>query len=1006
MVSATAWMERLRARGVRAHIAFLCAACILPLLAVSLFATWRLAAAEKDASRVQLIGTARALSAAIDLKLENAFAALSALATSPALTPETLTDFYHQSATVAAAHNARVLVVDADGRELMNTGDKPGPTGRTLQVRTYFERSLATSTPQVSDVMTIRHRPQVSAYVPVIRDGHRWVLMMSFVVGELARVLGQQDLPPSWTVTIVDRQGRILARNTDMDRLAGTPLPAALRERVTPATSGAFEADAPDGHPVFGAFVRSPFSGWTVVIGLPAAEVTGPIARSFWQIGLAAAALLLLGLALVALVGGHLARSLDRLSQAALALAEDLPWVPFHSTIREVNDVVAAHQAADNLLRQRAHERDEAEARLRDAVDSISEGFVIYDASDRLVMCNQRYLELYPNSAAVMVPGTRFEDILRRGLANGEYADAAGREDEWLAERLHAHRQASGIVEQHLSDGSWVMVTERRMRDGGIAGLRIDITARKKAEADAEAVRARVADWAGAATDWFWETDSDCRLTFISEGFEKAIGIDSAAVLGRSIYFDGEPHVADVLARRPVRDVLLERHDNGRSYAIRISGKPVYDADGEFIGYRGTTRNVTEELKADRELARQSEIFSTLIDKLPIGVGLVGRDMCWMAFNRAFLDMYELSPDDIHVGDPFEKLPRIMAERGEYGSVDVDEEVRRRMEIVLRAEPFQMERTRPGRRTIELRRVPLSGGGFVSTYIDVTAAKRREADLEDIRARLERQAVELDAARIAAERAHESAVAANAAKSRFLANMSHELRTPLNAILGFSEIMSKKLLGPLEGTYHAYAQDIHVSGQYLLRLIGDLLDLSKIEVGQMELREEMVDLPDLASECMRLLLDKAQAGAVTVETKLPPKFPLVFADRLRLKQALLNLLSNAVKFTPQGGRVDVTGELAADGGAVISVADTGIGMEAADIALALEPFRQIENALTRRTEGTGLGLPLTKSLIEMHGGTLSVTSAPGRGTRVDLWLPPDRLIWPPTDEASAQAGAS
>ncbi len=338
---------------------------------------------------------------------------------------------------------------------------------------------------------------------------------------------------------------------------------------------------------------------------------------------------------------------------------------------------------------------------------------------------------------------------------------------------------------------------------------------------------------------------------------------------------------------------------------------------------------------------------------------------------------------------------------------DVEAEVRRRMDIVRRGEPFHLERTRPGGTTIEIRRVPLSGGGFVTTYIDVTAARRREADLQDIRARLERQAIELDAARIVAETARESAAAANAAKSRFLANMSHELRTPLNAILGFSEIMSKTLLGPLQGPYHAYAQDIHVSGQYLLRLISDLLDLSKIEVGQMDLREEMVDVPDLANECMRLLLDKAQAGGVTLETQVSAEFPLVFADRLRLKQALLNLLSNAVKFTPAAGRVTVTARLVpANGGAVIAVGDTGIGMKAADIALALEPFRQIDNALTRRTEGTGLGLPLSKALIEMHGGTLRILSEPGRGTEVELWLPPDRLIQPPTQKASAQANVS
>ncbi len=1013
-MSATAPKRRPRAWGVRAHVVFLCVACILPLLAVSLLATWRLAEAERGTDSAQLKSTAEALSSAIDLKLQNAATALSALATSPALSRATLAEFYRQCQAVAAEHKAWILLSDAEGQELLNTLDPLEGPQRRLAYREVLQRALATGSFQVSDLRTtdVRNAPQVTTYLPVVsHDGERLALMLSFKVDEIARVLRQKTLPESWIVAVVDRTRTILARNRDMDRYVGqkvTPTTEALLKTSYAAT---FDSAAHDGTSVFGAFARSAFSGWTVFIAMPQADVDAPLRRTFWQIGLAAAALLLLGAGMAALVGGHLASSLDRVSQVALALAEDLPWVPFRSSIREVNDVVAAHQAADSLLRQRSHERDQVWALLRDAVDSISEGFVIFDPEDRLVMCNQRYLDLYPQSAPAMVPGTTFEDIVRYGLRRGEYADAVGREEEWLAERLREHRAASGAIEQHHSDGRWIMVTERRTSNGGIAGLRIDITERKRAQAEAEAARVRVADFAEAATDWFWETDAECRLTFVSDGFEKALGFPGSAVLGRCLYLEhdgvAEPHKADVLARRPLRDVLAERSDLGRTYFVKFSGKPIYDDRGRFIGYRGTTRNVTAEIAADRALAHQTEVFSTLIDNLPLGVGLVDREFRWQAFNRAFLELFDLAPDSIKVGDPFEKFIRINAERGEYGPVgDIEAEVRRRMAIAKRPEFFQFERTRPGGRTIDHRRVPLSGGGFVTTYIDVSAARRREDDLRDIRERLERQAEELDMARIAAEHARESAAAANAAKSRFLANMSHELRTPLNAILGFSEIMSKRLLGPLHGPYHSYAQDIHVSGQYLLRLISDLLDLSKIEVGQMDLREEMVDLPDLANECMRLLLDKAQAGQVTLETSLPENLPLVFADRLRLKQALLNLLSNAVKFTPPGGRIEVTGGLLPDGGAMITVADTGIGMKPADIALALEPFRQIDNALTRRTEGTGLGLPLTKALIETHGGSLHIRSEPGRGTQVDLRLPEDRLVRRPSQEAPAKAGVS
>jgi signal transduction histidine kinase len=267
------------------------------------------------------------------------------------------------------------------------------------------------------------------------------------------------------------------------------------------------------------------------------------------------------------------------------------------------------------------------------------------------------------------------------------------------------------------------------------------------------------------------------------------------------------------------------------------------------------------------------------------------------------------------------------------------------------------------------------------------AVRLREhiAELEATKEALEETSQNLAVALTAADEA-------NNAKSRFLAAMSHELRTPLNAVIGFSEVLKMESLGPLGSPrYKEYVSDIHTSGTHLLSLINDILDISRLDAGDMTLEESTVDLEKVIGEALRMMSLQARESDVTLGQEIEPGLPLVRADARRVKQVLINLLSNAVKFTRAQGSVLVRA-FAENDGISISVTDTGIGIAKADLARALERFGQVDSTLARKYEGVGLGLPLARQFVELHGGTLELKSIPNVGTTVLVTLPARRIV--------------
>ena len=377
-------------------------------------------------------------------------------------------------------------------------------------------------------------------------------------------------------------------------------------------------------------------------------------------------------------------------------------------------------------------------------------------------------------------------------------------------------------------------------------------------------------------------------------------------------------------------------------------------------------RAVAELRAGEERLKAQSALLQSTLENMGEGLSVFDRDGRLMAWNRPFVGMHKL-PLDLKSATLHDIL-LAQAVRGDFGPViDPEREVRERLESFYRDVPIVIERTTATGRTLQIRRRAMPDGAVVSLYSDITERKAAEQKMEQARKQAE---------------------LANSAKSDFLANMSHELRTPLNAIIGFSEAISGEFLGPVADKRQLeYIKDIHTSGQLLLSIINDVLDMSKIEAGKLELAHEQVTVQRVIAEAVRIVGEAARGRNLNLVTRLPDDDIAVWIDPRAIKQVVLNLLSNAVKFSHAGRSIYIRAALDAAQDLVLDVEDHGIGMTEEEIERALQPFGQASSVITRTHGGTGLGLPIAKGLVEAHGGLLTIASTPGRGTLVRITLP-------------------
>ena len=529
-------------------------------------------------------------------------------------------------------------------------------------------------------------------------------------------------------------------------------------------------------------------------------------------------------------------------------------------------------------------------------------------------------------------------------------------------------------------------------------GLLVIVMGRRAAAAQRVAMasehRFRMAVEAARCGIWEWDLVND--EVYMSDVMGVMLGWGGGGVVAgqqvlERISPDQRDKVRQALGQSAVHggfDVSFRSHGTGPQNLIWIDARgQAFESDrqGGYSRIIGVALDVTDERIAQARAQAAENRLRDAIESVPEAFALWDRAGRLLMCNRNFRTFFNLEARVLKPGAARDTITRFLqlAVKREYAAVDGARGVR--------------EAELNDGRWVQITDRRTSDGGMVMTAADITtiktqeeARRRNEEQLQGAIVSLERSQEEF--AELARKYASEKvrAESANRAKSEFLANMSHELRTPLNAINGFSEIMVTEMFGPLgDRRYKEYVGDIHSSGQHLLALINDILDMSKIEAGKMNLKFAPVPLIEVAEDAVRLVRNRAEGAGLTLDIDFPP-LPDVEADYRAIKQVLLNLLSNAVKFTPRGGRISVVAEKRSDalGHRVrIEVRDTGIGISREDLSRLARPFEQVESQHSKTRQGTGLGLALTKSLVELHGGVMELDSLPGEGTTAAFTLP-------------------
>jgi PAS domain S-box-containing protein len=641
--------------------------------------------------------------------------------------------------------------------------------------------------------------------------------------------------------------------------------------------------------------------------------------------------------------------------------------------------------ASDETVTAEAQEQAQrAEALLAGAIEGLSDSFALFDPDDRLVMCNSKMREMYRGYEEILAPGVTFEEMIRYSLERQHYPDAVGREEAFLAERLAAHRNPDSRFIYRGRRNDWTEARDIRTADGYTVSLRSNVSERVERERALKESEARLrAAFEQASFGMAYLSTGGLWLR-LNRRLCDILGYDEAELRALSIEALAHPEDREIGRRDHVRlldggigSFSVEKRMLRRDGAViwceinlsAIYPEPAGEPELFLILEDVTERRRTQQNLVDlaTRLAEKNRQLDLALDNSSNGIVFYDAEHRLVLWNRRWLEMNRLEPNQVRVGMPLNELAELLVAQGIFLPEQAETIRRERLLLARRGERIAIPNICADGRIIEATYQPLDGGGSVVTFTDIT---EREAQQEEL------------------IQAKEAAEYANRTKSDFLANVSHELRTPLNAIIGFSEMLTLEYFGALTPKQRDYTQDIRTSGNFLLSIIDDILDLTKIEVSKERLVIEPVVLPDLVDDCCRMVRHRFTEGGPALHATLPAELPVLHVDARKLRQILINLLTNAFKFTPTEGNVVIEVGFAEDGWIEIAVRDTGMGIDPADLPHVMEPFYRAQGPFARRSEGTGLGLPLAKALVELHGGALRVDSKHGEGTVATVRLPP------------------
>jgi|GEM_PF-1018129 len=679
-------------------------------------------------------------------------------------------------------------------------------------------------------------------------------------------------------------------------------------------------------------------------------------------------------------------RRLDDSVFHARTMMVPVTWKNDAAVMIIAHDTTERREIEAALIRERSA-AELAKARLIDAVESIPEAFAVFTEDERIEFHNKNYVDrVWPHVRGKIDTNTKFEDMVREQTRWEMKLPADHPEVQKVVLRaLDRHRKLPATTEMRRADGRWVRQSKRRVADGRVVAVYSDITDIKRREAEfaeREELYRRVVEGSPDAM----MVSCDDKIVYANEASARLFGATSETDLvgmsRRQLRIPGEEDAPEMRSSGP--GTAGQRAQIEYQKRRRLDGSVIdVDVSSVRILWFGedalltTMRDVTTRIRAQAALEETERRLAAAVSNFPGAIYQRLMDaegnISYPFISRGIKEMIGVEAEEVV------ESPELLMEIVPF---EVRSRIREAIEMSAREmTPFEIEApvfSSTGHQ-VWLRSVarprPYPNGGVIwdGVFQDIT---------------------ERTLARQALQAAKDEAEAANRAKSYFLANVSHELRTPLNAVIGYSEVLRDEIFGPMNHEkYHEYSKDIHASGTHLLELIEDILDLSKIETGNIVVDEKEINVGNMMEETMRIAAPAIQKGNFDLTVQIAPEFPILQADEIRLRQVLLNLLSNSFKFTPEGGRICVKVDINDDGEPEFSVSDTGIGIAPEDIQHVLAPFGRVEQPTIDNARGTGLGLPLSKSLVEMHGGTFRLSSTFGSGTEVMFTLPAHRAIY-------------